>query len=148
MSFTAELFGKVDLDGNESVDQEELAVLLQKLLASSSGRVMTQDEVNAEAENVMRRFDVDNTGMLDFGEFMLLITQEPWSLCLPGKLQGKVEHAAATAANMAAASHETRLNRTRKIDSDVKVESIPGSRQGTPALPQPGSRQASPAACG
>jgi len=138
MSFTADLFGKIDLDGNECVDQAELAVLLQKLLASTSGRVMTQAEVEAQAEGAMRRFDVDKSGKLDFGEFMALITQEPWSLCLPGKLQKKLDQAAEKAASMAEISRATRLNRTRTIDSDVKVMEASGtplaSRQATPVL--------------
>jgi len=134
-----DIFGKLDLDGNETISQSELANLLKKLLASS-GRVADNAEVEAQAEEAIQRYDVDDSGALDFGEFMALITQEPWALCLPGRLQGGLAAASARARQMAEASRQTRLQGTHGIscannENDLRIESV-ATTQASPELLQ------------
>jgi len=129
ITYATEMFGKVDLDGSNTVDQHELETLLHKLLAQS-GRKATQEEVQAQAEEALVTYDLDGSGMLDFGEFMALITRHPWSLCLPLKLQRNVKAAAETAASMVEASRASRMNKTDALlnrEQDLRVSGTPNS---------------------
>merc|ERR1712070_1272856 len=90
---------------------------------------MGQKEVEAQAHDAMQRFDVDSSGHLDFGEFMALITMEPWSLCLPANLKDKISGAAEKAAAMAEASRTARLQKTAVVSRDVRVQSLTATPQ-------------------
>ena len=71
---------------------------------------------------------------------MALITQEPWALCLPGRLQGGLAAASARARQMAEASRQTRLQGTHGIscannENDLRIESV-ATTQASPELLQ------------
>jgi len=59
-----DIFNMYDKDGNNSIDSGELKLILEEL-----GYECTEDDVS----QVIKKFDTDQTGTIDFNEFLCLI---------------------------------------------------------------------------
>ena len=79
-----ELFHEADEDNSGSLDPEELAILLRKYY-KTEGTLRKLDRVKEEVTNAMTRYDTDNSGMIEFKEFIHMVCEVsgPWRLPSP-----------------------------------------------------------------
>jgi hypothetical protein len=84
-AFCRTIFDQFDDNRNGEIQSKELVPLLAKLMRFMG--IVVDDEVLArlelEAPQVLEVFDADGNGILDFDEFVAMISQEPWSHILP-----------------------------------------------------------------
>ena len=71
-----ELFAEADEDNSGSLDQEELAILLRKYY-KSEGTLRKLDRVKQEVADAMSRYDTDQSGTLEFKEFIHMVCEVP-----------------------------------------------------------------------
>ena len=71
------VFQEVDVDSSGEIDPSELQLLMRRLSSKMGG------QWTHNWDSVMRRFDGDSSGKLDFKEFLRLIIREPFVSLLP-----------------------------------------------------------------
>jgi len=82
------LFEAADLNNTGEIDEEELAVLMQKMwqkLGRPMGNVRAR--LVEEVREHMKAFDKDRSGGLSFHEFLRMLTRKPWRDLLPPQVQ-------------------------------------------------------------
>jgi len=92
VNFCKKLFAETDTDQSGFIDEEELGSMLKKLWAHL-GRPFADsdlDRLNYEVHAAMVNFDVDESGTLDFNEFIKLLGKRPWRLMLPKEIQDDI----------------------------------------------------------
>ena len=78
------VFEASDLNNTGEIDEEELAILMQKMwqrLGRSMGNVRAR--LVEEVREHMKAFDKDRSGGLSFHEFLRMLTRKPWRDLLP-----------------------------------------------------------------
>ena len=88
-----ELFDKYDADESGFIDSEELTLMIKNYHAVEGvGRSIKK--VREEVRLAMREFDHDNTGHLDFGEFIAMFTSGKFKFRIrPEQLAELASHA-------------------------------------------------------
>jgi len=90
MQAAKKIFNDADADGNGSIDQDELAWLVQRLWSEIGRNVPGPNSLGSAAARALRKFDTNHDGVISFKEFLAMITTSPWDALLPDEVQAQV----------------------------------------------------------
>ena len=79
------LFEEADADHSGEIDEHELWMVLEKLYAKMGRPVSVADRqgMQQQVRRCMQLFDKDQSGTIDFEEFLKMIIRDPWREMLP-----------------------------------------------------------------
>ena len=83
------IFEEKDEDMSGEIDKSELANAIQDLW-SRLGIPLSANDLQKDVEESLNKFDNDNSGTLDFAEFMGMLCQKPWIELLPSGVRAEV----------------------------------------------------------
>lgn len=92
VDYCREMFEDADADGNGLIDEAELADVLKGVWAHL-GRPFGSndfDRLHYEVHTAMMNYSGNNSGTLNFAEFVQMLGKRPWRMMLPAEMQDDI----------------------------------------------------------
>lgn len=83
VSAARKLFDDFDEDAKGTIDGAELENLSRKVWYELGKGVPALKEVQSDVDNLLKQFDMNQDGEINFGEFLGMLCSEPWDMFLP-----------------------------------------------------------------